>query len=242
MTSTDTTLRLPAAGCVYDRWSKSYDATFGRLLSAEHYRAVAQLHLKSGDRVLDVGVGTGIMLSCFPPDVSVVGFDLSQDMLQVASRRCRAAELDNCHLIRADAVLPPLAEESFDHVIISHTISVVSDHERLLTWAARLIRPAGRVVVLNHFRSDRTWIGWLEKRFNPLFVKLGWRSDLALEEVLATTSLRMVYRFKMHLVDLWQIIVLQHLDQQQPLPLAVAPPPIDEPALHAGPSAMAALD
>ena len=198
----------PIPSRTYDLWSKVYDATFGRLLVGGHKRAVQHLHLLGGQRILDVGVGTGIMLPYYPPDVTVVGVDLSGGMLARAAERCRVLGLLNGMLVRADAMRPPFSEGAFDHVIISHTISVVSDPGAVLRWASRLVRPGGYVLVLNHFRSDNPVIAWFETVFNPLFVRLGWRSDLSLEEVLASSNLRLEYRFKRRLLDLWQIVVL----------------------------------
>jgi len=204
----------------YDVWAKVYDHTFGALLHRGQSRAVEQLRtrLKPGDRVLDIGVGTGIMLQYFPRDVTVVGLDLSAGMLDKARRRCQELQLSHCHLVRADAMAPPFEEQSFDHVIISHTISVVSDPARLLKLAGRLVKPGGRIVVLNHFLSTQPVIAWLEKVLNPLFVKLGWRSDLSLESILPGTELHVEYRFKLRLLDVWQIIVLTHESQIRPRP------------------------
>ena len=55
-------------------------------------------------------------------------------------------------------------------------------------------------------------VAWFEKVLNPIFMKIGWRSDLAAEDVLGDptngASLQVEYRFKIGLIDLWQIIVL----------------------------------
>jgi len=196
----------------YDVWAKVYDNTFGRLLARNQRRAVEQIRqrLRPGDRVLDIGVGTGIMLQYFPRDVFVVGLDLSGGMLDKAATRCREQGLLHCRLVRADAMQPPFADGAFDHVIISHTISVVSDPARLLKLAGRLVKPGGRIVVLNHFLSQKPLIAWAEKKLNPLFVKLGWRSDLSLESILPGTDLHVEYHFKSRMLDVWQIIVLTH--------------------------------
>ncbi len=212
----------------YDVWSWYYDRTFGHLVRSRQTRAVQQLRARPGDRILDIGVGTGMLLPLYPRDVTVVGMDLSGGMLAKAAKKRQELGLDHCHLVRSDAMLPPFADASFDHVVITHTISVVSRPDRLIQWASRLLKPRGRIILLNHFQSAHPVVAWFEKVLNPLFVKIGWRSDLSLEDVLRGGDLRVDYRFKMRLLDLWQIVVLTHA--QNPTSSWPVPDPAQRPA------------
>lgn len=215
----------PATSRCYDLWSGFYDRTFGALVHQRQIRALQELRPQPGQRVLDIGVGTGMTLRHYPKNVTVVGMDLSSGMLAKAAEKVRTLGLDHCRLVQADAMMPPFAPRSFDHIMISHTISVVSDPARLLRWAAQLVKPGGRIVVLNHFRSPNRFIGFFEKLVNPICVKIGWRSDLSLEECLQNVDLHVRYRFKMSLVDFWQIVVLTEHE-----PGVTRRPQQDEPA------------
>ena len=192
----------------YDLWAVFYDHTFGALVHARQMLAIEHLRPNPGDHVLDIGVGTGMTLPHYPKNVTVVGMDLSPGMLKKAAVKCSEQGLSHCQLINADAMLPPFADASFDHIVISHTISVVSEPQKLVAWACRLVKPTGRIIVLNHFLSTSPVVAAFERVLNPLCVKIGWRSDLSLDECLAGSDLHVAYRFKKGLLDFWQIAVL----------------------------------
>ena len=201
-------MREETTSSMYDFWSWFYDHTFGMLVRKKQRRAVALLRLKTGDRVLDLGVGTGLTLEHYPSDTAVIGMDLSRGMLNKAQKRIEKLGLTNCQLVQGDAMAPPFAEASFDHILVTHVISVVSDPPRLLQLAQKMVKPGGKVIVLNHFQSTKPAVAWLEEKLNPLFVKIGWKSDLAMEDVLNSIGLRVDYVYKDSVLDLWKIIVL----------------------------------
>jgi len=192
----------------YDRWSGFYDQTFGRLVIPRLRRAIEELRPKPGETVLDVGIGTGVTLDLYPEGVRVVGLDLSAGMLQQAQAKVRQRGLKDVSLVAGDALRPPFAEHRFDHLLLTHVVSVVSDPPELLRWAARLVKPGGRVAVVNHFQSEIRPLAAIEKALNPLCTRIGWRTDVGLADVVRPSPLRLEYQFKLRRLDPWRIVML----------------------------------
>jgi len=115
-------------------------------------RAVARLNLKSGDRVLEVGCGTGrnlpFLTQAVGPDGHVYGIDISDGMLVKASEACDKNGWTNVTLIRADAADYELPEP-VDGAIFSLSYAVMRDRKQALRNAWRQLKPGGRMVMLD---------------------------------------------------------------------------------------------
>ncbi|MDB5333455.1 MAG: pmtA [Phycisphaerales bacterium] len=194
---------------IYDVHSVFYDATFGRLVRRRIAQAISHMNIKPRDRVLDLGIGTGVSLNYYPQDRGhIVGVDLSAGMLREARKKIREQGRTNASVFQGDAMRLPFTRDTFDHVFISHVISVVSDPYRLVQEAQRVAKPGARIVIVNHFQSTNRFLALLEKWLCPLCTKLGWRSDLALQDLIRRTGVEVDYRFKLESIDLWETVVM----------------------------------
>jgi phosphatidylethanolamine/phosphatidyl-N-methylethanolamine N-methyltransferase len=193
---------------IYDIHSMFYDATFGRLVKRRIERAIHHMNISETDRVLDLGIGTGVSLNYYPQHARVTGVDLSSGMLRKAREKIRERELTHANVFQADALRLPFADDTFDHVFTSHVISVVSDPYRLIEEAQRVARPGARIVMVNHFQSTNRFIAMVEKWLCPLCTKLGWRSDLALQDLVRRTGMEIDYRYQLASLDLWETVVI----------------------------------
>ena len=207
---------------IYDVHSVFYDVTFGRLVRRRIANAISHMDIGPDDRVLDLGVGTGCSLGYYQPNRGkIIGIDLSSGMLSKAREKIAKLGLSNTTVFQADALKLPFADNSFDHVFISHVISVVSDPYRLVREAQRVAKPGSRIVIVNHFQSTNRLLALLEKWLCPLCTKLGWRSDLALQDLVRRTGVEVDYRFKLESIDLWETVVMSNNKSALGVALAV---------------------
>lgn len=125
----------------------------------------------NGD-VLEVGVGTGRNLEHYPSDVRLTGVDLSPETLEIARRRAALLQRD-VELRVGDAEKLDLPDEAFDTVVSTLTMCSIPDYRAALTEARRVLRPEGRLVMVEHVRSPSTGVRVGQRLLNPLTVRFG---------------------------------------------------------------------
>jgi phosphatidylethanolamine/phosphatidyl-N-methylethanolamine N-methyltransferase len=191
---------------VYAKLTPVYDIVFGPPLQPGRVKAIARMALRPGDRVLEVGAGTGINALLYPPDCQVTAIDLSPTMLEKARERISLHGLRNIRLLEADAAQLTFADDSFDCVYAPYTISVVPDPVKVALEMRRVCRPGGRLVILSHFRSDRLLTSRIERAISPLTVHVGFKADLAMPALLAQAGLRPLSVEKVNFPKIWTLI------------------------------------
>lgn len=148
---------------VYERIGGLYDATLGFWSREVRGRAAGALNLREDERLLIVGVGTGMELGYLPAEVRGVGVDLSAGMLRRARRRRVEYGMRNLDLRVMDATELEYPGESFEAVYLPLILTVVEDGARVLAEAARVTVPGGRLVIADRF--------WPEERPRPAVVR-----------------------------------------------------------------------
>jgi ubiquinone/menaquinone biosynthesis C-methylase UbiE len=156
----------------WDKQAAGYDRQIGwfeRHVLGNDNRAWACSRAR-GD-VLEVAVGTGLNLPTYPPDVRVTGIDLSPAMLEIARARATEAgrEVD---LREGDAHSLPFPDSSFDTVVCTFSLCNIPDIERAVDEMKRVLKPEGRLVLVDHVRSESRPVYLAQKLIELISVRI----------------------------------------------------------------------
>ena len=116
---------------------------------------------KANGDTLEVAIGTGLNLVHYPPNVRLTGVDLSPDMLGLAVLRAKELGRDVAFL-EGDAEHLPFGESSFDTVVCTYALCSVRDDAGAISEMRRVLRPGGRLILLDHIRSSVPPLFWLQ--------------------------------------------------------------------------------
>jgi phosphatidylethanolamine/phosphatidyl-N-methylethanolamine N-methyltransferase len=192
---------------VYEKIASVYDLTFGPSLHPGRVQAIQRMSIEPDDRVLEVGVGTGINLELYPRDCSVTGIDFSEPMLEKARDRVARQGFGNARLLQMDAQDLKFADDKFDIVYAPYVMSVVPDPVKVAREMRRVCRPGGRIIFLNHFLSPNPMLSRMERWICPFTVHIGFKSDLDLPAFLAQAELEPVSIEKVNFPRIWSLVI-----------------------------------
>jgi phosphatidylethanolamine/phosphatidyl-N-methylethanolamine N-methyltransferase len=193
---------------VYDKVSTVYDLTYGPTLHPGRLQAIERMGIKAGDRVLEVGVGTGINLALYPREATVTGIDYTAAMLEKARERAARKNAAPVRLLQMDAADLRFADDSFDIVYAPYLISVVANPVKVAQEMYRVCRPGGRVIILNHFLSPNRFLSRLERLISPATIHIGFKADLDLPAFLAQADLHPVSIEKVNWPRIWSLVTV----------------------------------
>ena len=154
----------------YNRFARWYDLVEGvpDLLGVRRLRQ--RLLRQPSGKVLEVAVGTGKNLRFYPQGCRIVAVDVSEEMLKVARKRAASLSL-NVSFLLADGENLPFFDKSFDTVVSSLSSCTFPNPVAALQEMARVCRAEGKILLLEHGRSDRDWLGRWQDRHADQFAK-----------------------------------------------------------------------
>jgi phosphatidylethanolamine/phosphatidyl-N-methylethanolamine N-methyltransferase len=156
----------------YDRIAPFYDlleALIERLRFAS-WRA-RLINRIAGNRVLEVGVGTGKNLPYYPRDIRITAVDISPRMLERAQKRASLLGLE-VELVEMDAQSLAFPNHVFDTIVSTFVFCSVPNPVLSLQELRRVCKPSGRLLLLEHIRPSNRVLGFLFDMLNPLVVRV----------------------------------------------------------------------
>jgi len=204
---------------LYYEFSHLYDVVFGRIFYRRIAHVISSLGIPDGAKVLELGVGTGLSLSCYPPHCQVVGVDLAPDMLEHAQEKIAQNGWDHIQVMAMDAMDLSFPDSSFDYVMGFHVVSVVPDASRLMAEAQRVCRAQGALVLINHFRSENPVLAAVDRMLEPLTRYWGWHT-LSRGEVFDGLPLALESAYKLSRPSLFTIVIARNC---KPVETTLAP-------------------
>jgi phosphatidylethanolamine/phosphatidyl-N-methylethanolamine N-methyltransferase len=192
---------------VYRRYARIYDTCFGALFEPGRRLTIEKVDCRPGQRILEVGIGTGLSLPFYPAGVQVAGIDISHEMLRGAQARLRR-EIDGPEVLlaRMDAEYLGFADDCFDKVVAMYVASVVPSPARLVAEMRRVCRPGGELFIVNHFRNTHPFIGRVERLLAPLSGMVGFHPDFCLEQFSRDTGLEIDEQVPVNAFGYWTLL------------------------------------
>ncbi|MET0527620.1 MAG: class I SAM-dependent methyltransferase [Microvirga sp.] len=167
----------------YARWAPIYDIVYDKLTEPAA-RAAVGAAMARGRKVLEAGVGTGLALGYYPPEAQVHGVDLSEDMLRRAQEKVDKRGFNHVKSLQVmDVTKLGFPDETFDAVTAQFLITLVPEPEKALSEFARVLKPGGEIVLVNHFGQPTGPLAKIEEITAPLAGAIGWSSDFKASRV-----------------------------------------------------------
>jgi ubiquinone/menaquinone biosynthesis C-methylase UbiE len=161
---------MPIHDTETERIRRIYDRRAATAPSAKGDANLRWLCGQAEGETLEIGIGRGRTLPFYPPDVHLTGIELSDVALEIAGRRAR--ELGVLATLRqGDAAAVPYPDEHFDTVVFSFVLCTIPDDRRAVAEAVRVLRPGGRLLLVEHVRSPNLILRTIERLVEPITLR-----------------------------------------------------------------------
>ncbi len=182
MTSDSPPLHRDTTG-IYDIWSRYYDKIYLTVFGAAH-RKIGRAAQNAGHTLLEVGVGTGLVLRHYPRQSTVIGIDICVPMLRKAQEKVTREALSHVRgLITMDACHLGFPDQSFDAVSVPFVISLIPEPEKALDEMARVLKPNGEIIIASKFGAQHAVMSKIDAFLDPLVRKIGWTTNFQMARI-----------------------------------------------------------
>jgi phosphatidylethanolamine/phosphatidyl-N-methylethanolamine N-methyltransferase len=169
----------------YARWAPVYDTLCGPIFApARHSATTAALQV--GGRILEIGVGTGLSFGDYDCSTEIIGIDLSEPMLARSRKRLASSLYPHVKAVMImDALELAFGDASFNCVVAQFVITLVADPERVLSECARVLKPGGEIILVNHLYSEHGFLAAIDRWTARPSRVLGLRPDFPFTRLVA---------------------------------------------------------
>jgi phosphatidylethanolamine/phosphatidyl-N-methylethanolamine N-methyltransferase len=164
------------------------------------------MDIQPGEKILEVGIGTGISLPLYRRDAEVIGIDISRDMIKQAVEKKQRLDYHNVKLCITDASEMAFKDNYFDKVIASHSIMVIPKPFETLKEIKRVCKKDAEFFFLNYAGIDDNLIAKFEKALSPIRCRLGLGKTIDLEKLLNSANFHIDFKDRINIFKLVQII------------------------------------
>lgn len=179
-------LRDPAKDVMekaYAKWAPVYDVLCGPVF-LNGRRAAAKAAHDVGGRILEIGVGTGLSFDDYDATTQITGIDISEPMIARARERAASGRYPFVKELRVmDASALDYPDASFDCVVGQFVITLVDNPEQVLSECARVLRPGGQIILVNHLYSEKGIAAAVERLLAQHARKLGLRPEFPFQRL-----------------------------------------------------------
>ena len=166
---------------VYSLWAMIYDSFVDPRYYFDRNKAIEKLKIKPGEKILEVGIGTGLNLPYYPDNCSIYGIDFSESMLDKA-RQNKTKE--NIILKNMDASDMRFPDKFFDKVLMTYALRVTPNPKKVLNEVRRVLKPKGRLLIVDQFKTKNSFFLMLSQ---PIRILMGSGRDYFVENLIDNT-------------------------------------------------------
>jgi phosphatidylethanolamine/phosphatidyl-N-methylethanolamine N-methyltransferase len=157
--------------------------------------------------LLEIGIGNGSNLPLYKTH-KIVGIDTSVKMLEIAKKRAG----NEIELFQMNGEALKFKDAYFDYVVLSHVIAVVDNPEKLLEEVQRVLKPKGRVFILNHFTPDN-WLKYIDRLFRIISKLFHFKSVFYVTDLTALKNFSQLSEINLGPLSYFKLLTFEKHDQ-----------------------------
>jgi len=184
----------------YNRFSVLYPLV-DIFLKPQKTRLFREINNLPSGRLLEIGVGNGEHLELYKRHY-VTGIDTSSKMLELAARQAG----QHIQLLNMSGEQLLFPAQAFDYVVLSHVIAVVGNPEKLLEEIHRVLKPGGKILILNHFTPDN-WLKLIDRSFQKVSQKFHFRSVFYIHSLSAIQKFSLLKEIRFGRLSYFKLLI-----------------------------------